>query len=117
MSPKLFGFLHHHRFLAAVCEGEHKPSVIVNGNALYDGAEAAVLPFGVEEVKFAKLKEESAELVRLELLILPLPCESRITLLQGLVSFGKALIAFSIEPLSHWWRYGMVSACGASVFR
>ena len=61
--------LHHHRFLAAVRKGEHKPSVIVNGDALYDGAEAAVLPFGVEEVKLAKLKEESAELVRLELLI------------------------------------------------
>ena len=63
----------------------------MNGDVLYDGAEAAVLPFGVEEVKFAKLKEESAELVRLELLILPLPCENRITLLQGLISFCKAL--------------------------
>ena len=41
----------------------------MNGDALNGGAEAAVLPFGVEEVKLAKLKEESAELVRLELLI------------------------------------------------
>ena len=26
--------LHHHRLLAAVAEGEHKPSVIVNGDVL-----------------------------------------------------------------------------------
>ena len=76
-----FGILHHHRLLATVCEGEYKPSVIVDGDTLYDGAESAVLPFGVEEVELAKLKEESAELVRLELLVLSLACESRITLL------------------------------------
>ena len=40
--------------------------------------------------KLAKLKEESAELVRLELLVLPLPHESHITLLQGLIAFGTA---------------------------
>ena len=91
--------LHHHRLLAAVCKGEHKPSVIVNGDPLYDGAETTVLPFGVEEVELAKLKEESAELIHLELLILPLPCESRITLLQDLVAFGKALIGFGIFVL------------------
>ena len=71
----------------------------MNGDPLYDGAEAAVLPFGIEEVKLAKLKEESAELVRLELLILPLPCESRITLLQGLIAFGKVLIGFGVFAL------------------
>ena len=71
----------------------------MNGDALYDGAEAAVLPFGVKKVKLAKLKEESSELVRLELLILPLPCESRITLLQGLIAFGKALIVFDVFVL------------------
>ena len=66
----------------------------MNGDALYDGAEAAVLPFGVEEVKLSDFKEKSAKLIRLELLVLPLPCESRITLLQSLVAFGKALIGF-----------------------
>ena len=71
----------------------------MNGDALYDGAEATILPFGVKEVDLANLKEESAELVRLELLILPLPCESRITLLQGLIAFGKALIVFSVFVL------------------
>ena len=50
------GILHHHRFFAAVCKGKQKPSVIVDGDALDGGAETAVLPFGVEEVKFAKLK-------------------------------------------------------------
>ena len=73
--------LHHHRLLAAVRKGEHKPTIVVDGDALYNGAETAVLPFGIEEVKLAKLKEESAELIRLELLVLPLPCESHITLL------------------------------------
>jgi len=53
----------------------------VDGDALHGGAKPAVLPFGIEEVKLAKLKEESAELIRLELLVLPLPCESHITLL------------------------------------
>ena len=77
--------LHHHRLLAAVREGEHKPSVVVDGDALNGGAESAVLPFGVEEVKLAELKEETAELVRFELLICSLPCESRITLLRGCV--------------------------------
>ena len=48
--------LHHHRLFAAVAEGEHKPAIVVNGNAFYNGVETAVLPFGVEEVKFAKLK-------------------------------------------------------------
>ena len=71
----------------------------MNGDVLYDGAEAAVLPFGVEEVKLSDFKEESAELVCLELLILPLPCESRITLLQGGVAFGKALIGFCVFVL------------------
>ena len=97
--PHFFSILHHHRLLAAVCEGEHKPSVIVNGDAVNGVAETAVLPFGVEEVELAKLKEESAELIRLELLILPLPCESRITLLQGCVAFGKALIGFGVFVL------------------
>ena len=50
--------LHHYRLLAAVREGEHKSSVIVDGDALNGGAESAVLPFGVEEVKFAKLLEK-----------------------------------------------------------
>ena len=86
--------LHHYRLLAAVREGEHKPTVVVDGDALDGGAKSAVLPFGVEEVKFAKFKEESAKLIRLELLILPLPCESRITLLQSLIAFGKALHRF-----------------------
>ena len=36
---------------------------------VYDGVEADITPFGVEEVKLAKLKEKSAELVRLELLV------------------------------------------------
>ena len=73
--------LHHHRLFTAVCEGKHKPSVVVNGDALNGGAKSAVLPFGIEKVKLAKLKEESAKLIRLELLIRSLPCESRITLL------------------------------------
>ena len=47
----LYSLSKHNRYLAAVCEGEHKPSVVVNGDALYDGAEAAVLPFGVEKLK------------------------------------------------------------------
>ena len=93
------GILHHHRFFAAVREGEHKSSVVVDDDALNGGAEAAVLPFGVKKVKLAKLKEKSAELVRLELLVLPLPCESRITLLQGCVTFGKALIGFGVFVL------------------
>ena len=50
--------LHHYRLLAAVCEGERKPSVIVNGDPLYDGTEATVFPFGIEEGELAKLKEE-----------------------------------------------------------
>ena len=49
--------LHHHRLRAAVCEGEHKPSAMVNGDALHNGTESAVLPFGVEEVKLAKLAD------------------------------------------------------------
>ena len=48
--------LHHHRLLATVCKGEHKPSVVVDGNALHGGAKTAVLPFGIEEVELAKLK-------------------------------------------------------------
>ena len=91
--------LHHYRLLAAVREGEHKPSVIVDGDALNGGAKSAVLPFGVKKVKLAKLKEESAKLIRLELLVLSLPCESRITLLQGGVAFGKALIGFGVFVL------------------
>ena len=58
--------LHLRRLLTAVCEGKHKPSVVVNGDALDGGAETAILPFGVEEVKLAKLKEESSELARRE---------------------------------------------------
>ena len=91
--------LHHHRLLAAVCEGKHKPSVVVNGDALDDSVETAIAPFGVEKFKLSEFKEESAELVRLELLVLPLPCESRITLLQDLIAFGKALIGFGIFVL------------------
>ena len=91
--------LHHHSLFTAVREGEHKPSVIVDGDMLDGGAETAVLPFGVEEVKLAELKEEPAELVRLELLIRSLLCESRITLLQGCVAFGKALIGFGVFVL------------------
>ena len=71
----------------------------MNGDALNGGAEAAVLPFDVEEVKLAKFKDKSAELVRLELLVFSLPCESRITLLQGLISFCKALIGFGVLVL------------------
>ena len=71
----------------------------MNGDALHGGAKTAVLPFGVEEVELAKLKEESAELVRLELFVLSLACESRITLLQGCVAFGKALIGFGVFVL------------------
>ena len=91
--------LHHHRLLAAVGKGEHKPSVIVDSDALNNCSETDILPFGVEEVKLAKLKEESAKLIRLELFILSLPCESRITLLQGCVAFGKALIGFGVFVL------------------
>ena len=79
--PHFFSILHHHRLLAAVRKCEHKPSVVVNGDALNGGAETAVLPFGIEEVEFAKLKEETAKLVCFELFVCPLPCESRITLL------------------------------------
>ena len=43
--------------LRCLCEGKHKPSIVVNGDALNRGAESAVLPFGVEEIKLAKLKE------------------------------------------------------------
>ena len=39
------------------------------GDALDGGAESAVLPFGIEEVKLAKLKKESAKL------IFPTTCE------------------------------------------
>ena len=70
----------------------------MDGDAFNGGAEAAVLPFGVEEVELSDFKEESAELVRLELLVLPLPCESRITFLQGLIAFGKALVVFGVLP-------------------
>jgi hypothetical protein len=91
--------LHHHSLFTAVREGEHKSSVVVDGDALDGGAESIILPFGVEEVKLAELKEETAELVRLELLIRSLPCESRITLLQGLIAFCKALIGFDIFVL------------------
>ena len=56
--------LHHHRLLVAVWKCEQKPSVIVDGDAVNGGAETAVLPFGVEEVKLHKRKEESAELIR-----------------------------------------------------
>ena len=93
------GILHHHCLFTAVCKGEHKSSVVVDGDALDGGAESIILPFGVEEVKLAELKEETAELVRLELLIRSLPCESRITLLQGLIAFCKALIGFDIFVL------------------
>ena len=54
------GVLHHHRLFAAVCECEHKPSVVVDGDALDGGAETTVLPFGAEKVKLAKLKEHTA---------------------------------------------------------
>ena len=40
----------------------------MDGDALDDSVETAVLPFGVEKFKLAKLKEESAELVCLELI-------------------------------------------------
>lgn len=48
----------HHHLLAAVRKGEHKPTIVVDGDALYNCSESAVLPFGVEEVKLAKLKED-----------------------------------------------------------
>ena len=68
--------LHHHRLLATVCEDEHKPSVAVYGDAVNDGTESAVTPFGVEKIKPLR---KHAEVIRLEFLIRPLPCESRIT--------------------------------------
>ncbi len=37
--------LHHHRFLATVCKCEHKPSVVVDTDALDGGAESAYALF------------------------------------------------------------------------
>ena len=68
---------------------QKEPTVVVNGDALYDGAKTAVLSFGVEEVKLSEFKEETAELVHSELFILPLPCKSCIMLLQGPIAFGN----------------------------
>ena len=48
--------LHHHRLLAAVAEGEHKPSVIINSDALNDGVETAITPFGVKDIVLSDLK-------------------------------------------------------------
>jgi len=53
--------LHHHRLLAAVRKGKLKPSVVVNGDALNGGGEAAVLPFGVKEVNLSEFKEKTAK--------------------------------------------------------
>ena len=91
--------LHHHRFLAVVAEGEHKPSVVVDGDAVNDCVETAITPFGVKDIILFDLKEESAEYIRFVFLFGSLPCKSRITLLQSLVSFGKALIVFCIFQL------------------
>ena len=41
---------------AAIAEGEHKPSVVVDGDALYDGVETAVTPFGVKDIVLSDLK-------------------------------------------------------------
>lgn len=48
--------LHHHRLFAAVAEGEHKPSVIVNGDAVNGCVKAAVTPFGVKDIVLSDLK-------------------------------------------------------------
>ena len=60
----LYCNLHHHRLLAAVRKGKHKPSVVVDGDAFDGGAESAVLPFGIKKVKLAEFKEETAEIGR-----------------------------------------------------
>ena len=48
--------LHHHRLLATVAEGEHKPSVIVNGDVVNDSVKTAVTPFGVKDIVLSDLK-------------------------------------------------------------
>ena len=73
--------LHHHRLLAAIAEGKHKPSVVVDGDALDDSVETAIAPFGVEKFKLSEFKEESAEDIRFIFLVRSLLCKSRITLL------------------------------------
>ena len=54
--------------------------------------ETAITPFGVKDFNLSEFKEESAEDIRFILLVRSLLCKSRITLLQPLVAFGKALI-------------------------
>ena len=48
--------LHHHCLLAAVAEGKHKPSVIVNGDVVNDSVKTAVTPFGVKDIVLSNLK-------------------------------------------------------------
>ena len=55
------------------------------------GLEAGVAPLSVQPFKLAKLKKETAKHICLELFLLSLLRESRITLLYDLVTLGKAL--------------------------
>lgn len=52
----LYCNLHHHRLLAAVAEGEYKPTIVVNGDAVNDCVKAAVTPFGVKDIVLSDLK-------------------------------------------------------------
>lgn len=52
----LYCNLHHHRLLATMVEGEHKSSVIVNGNMVNDCVKAAITPFGVKDIVLSDLK-------------------------------------------------------------
>ena len=70
--------LHHHRFFAAVAEGEYKPSVVVDGDAVNDCVKTAATPFGVKDIILSDFKKESAEHIRFVFFFSSLSCKSRI---------------------------------------
>ena len=74
-------FLHHHRCFLAIYEGEDKAAIVVNRDMINSGLKSGVAPLSVQPFKFAKLKKETTKHICLELFLLTLLRESRITLL------------------------------------